>query len=135
MNKNSNSPMKKEPRAKRAKAQRPVAREPKDVLAELVEKLRGKLGVKATSASPAQGGPRVELGPNLDRLTVGVDLGDQWSHYCILGLHGETLSEGQIQTREAEVAEFFFILISSVSISPGANRIGSTTPFRVNCQF
>jgi len=21
--------------------------------------------------------------PNLDRLTVGVDLGDQWSHYCI----------------------------------------------------
>jgi transposase len=36
-----------------------------------------------------------------------VDLGDQWSHYCILGLQGETLSEGQLQTREAEVAEFF----------------------------
>ena len=41
------------------------------------------------------------------RLTVGVDLGDQWSHYWILGLQGETLSEGQLQTREAEVAEFF----------------------------
>ena len=25
-----------------------------------------------------------ELRPNLDRLTVGVDLGDQGSHYCIL---------------------------------------------------
>src|SRR5499427_7119332 len=99
--------MKNEQKAKRAKAQRPVQREPKEVLAELVEKLRGKLEVKATSASPAEVGPRAELGPNLDRLTVGVDLGDQWSHFCILGLHGETLSEGQLQTREAEVAEFF----------------------------
>ena len=38
---------------------------------------------------------------------MGVDLGDQRSHYCILGLQGETLSEGQVQTRQAEVAEFF----------------------------
>jgi hypothetical protein len=71
-----------------------------------VEKLRGKLEVKATSASPAEAGPRAELGPNLDRLTVGVDLGDQWSYFCILGLQGETLSEGQLRTSEAEVAEF-----------------------------
>ncbi len=35
--------------------------------------------------------------PNLDRLTVGVDLGDQWSNYCVLGLGGETLAEGQFQ--------------------------------------
>ena len=48
-----------------------------------------------------------ELSPNLDRLTVGVDLGDQWSHYCILDLQGETLSEGRLRTSEAEVAEFF----------------------------
>jgi hypothetical protein len=75
--------MKKEPRATRAKAQRPVQREPKEVLAELVEQLRGKLEVKATWASPAEAGSRAELSPNLDRLTVGVDLGDQWSHYCI----------------------------------------------------
>ena len=107
MKKNTNSPMKKEPRAKRAKARRPVQREPKEVLAELVEKLQGKLELKSTSASAAEAGPRAELGPNLDRLTVGVDLGDQWSHFCILGLQGETLSEGQLQTREAEVAEFF----------------------------
>jgi hypothetical protein len=99
--------MKKEQKAKRAKAWRPVQREPKEVLAELVEKLQGKLEVKATSASAAEAGPRAELGPNLDRVTVGVDLGDQRSHFCILGLQGETLSEGQLQTREAEVAEFF----------------------------
>ena len=107
MKKNSKSAMKKEQKAKRANAQRPVQREAKQVLAELVEKLRGKLELKATPARPAGAGPRAELGPNLDRLTVGVDLGDQWSHYCILGLQGERLSEGQLQTREAEVAEFF----------------------------
>ena len=45
--------------------------------------------------------------PNLDRLTVGVDLGDQWSNYCILGLGGETLTEGQFRTRRQEVGEFF----------------------------
>jgi transposase len=107
LKKNTKSPMKKEPRVTRAKAQGPVQREPKQVLAELVEKLQGRLEVKTTSASPAEAGARTELGPNLDRLTVGVDLGDQWSHFCILSLHGETLSEGQLQTREAEVAEFF----------------------------
>jgi len=99
--------MKKEPRAKRAKAQRPVQREPKEVLAELVEKLRGKLEGRATPASLGEARQRPELSPNLDRLTVGVDLGDQWSRYCILGLHGETLSEGALQTRQAEVTEFF----------------------------
>ena len=93
MKKNSNSPRKKEQGAKRAaKAQRPVQRETKEVLAELVQKLRGKLELKATSASQREAGPRGELSPNLDRLTVGVDLGDQRSHYCILGLQGETLS-------------------------------------------
>ena len=44
---------------------------------------------------------------NLDCLTVGVDLGDQWSQYCILGLEGETLAEGQLRTTKQDVAEFF----------------------------
>ena len=38
---------------------------------------------------------------------MGVDLGDQWSNYCILGLGGETLAEGQFRTQRQEVAEFF----------------------------
>ena len=113
MKKNSNSPMKKEQKAKRAKAQRPVQRETKEVLAELVEKLKGKLELKATAASLGEAPQRPELSPNLDRLTVGVDLGDQWSRYCILGLQGETLSEGPLQTRQAEIAEFFQALTAA----------------------
>ena len=59
----------------------------------------------ATSAGEKH--PSGELRPNLDRLTVGVDLGDQWSHYCILGLEGETLAEGQLRTNPQDGAEFF----------------------------
>jgi hypothetical protein len=44
LKKNTKSPVKKEQTAKRiAKARRPVQREPKEILAELVEKMRGKL--------------------------------------------------------------------------------------------
>ena len=110
MKKNSNSPTKKEPKeqtSKRTRLQRPVQRKTKEVLAELVEKLRGKLELKATPARLVEAGQRPELRPNLDRLTVGVDLGDQWSQYCILGLEGERLSEGQVGTTQADVAEFF----------------------------
>jgi len=82
-----------------------VQRGTKEVLAELVEKRRGKLELKTTSASPGEASQRPELSPNLGRLTVGVDLGDQWSHYCILGWQGETLSEGQLQTRQAGVSQ------------------------------
>jgi hypothetical protein len=82
----------------------------KEVLAELVEKLRGKLEPKTTPASRGDAGQRTELSPNLDRLTVGVDLGDQWSPYCILGLEGETLSEGQLQTTQVDVAQFFQVI-------------------------
>ena len=77
MKKNSKSPTKKEQTSKGMRSQRPVQRETKEVLAELVEKLRGKLELKAMPASPGQVGQQPELRANLDRLTVGVDLGDQ----------------------------------------------------------
>jgi transposase len=40
-------------------------------------------------------------------LTVGVDLGDQWSNYCILDLEGDTLAEGKLRTTQEEFSEFF----------------------------
>jgi len=82
-----------------------VQRDTKEVL---VGKLKEKLDPKKVAArSAGEEHPRGELRPNLDRLTVGVDLGDQWSHYCILGLEGETLTEGQVRTTPQDVAEFF----------------------------
>jgi len=84
-----------------------VQRETRDVRAEIVGKLNKKMDAKALSASVGEEHGRDAACPNLDRLTVGMDLGDQWSHYCILGLQGEALAEGQLRTRQQEMAEFF----------------------------
>jgi hypothetical protein len=77
LQKNSNSGKKSEPTAKRAKSSSTAHREPKEVLAELVGRLRKKLNQKVAAADSAEVQGRDELMPNLDRLTVGVDLGDQ----------------------------------------------------------
>ena len=108
MKRHNNSRKKSEPTAKPAKPPGPMRRDTKEVLAELVGKLKEKLDPKKVAApSTGEEHPRVELRPNFDRLTVGVDLGDQWSHYCILDLEGETLAEGQLRTTQEDIAEFF----------------------------
>jgi hypothetical protein len=80
LQKHNNSGKKSEPTSKRKKSRGPVQRDTKEVLAELVGKLKEKLDPKKVAATSAgekhQSG---ELRPNLDRLTVGVDLGDQGS--------------------------------------------------------
>jgi len=82
-------------------------RDSSEVMGELVSQLRQQLELKSVSVVEAARDERDAVSPNLDRLTVGVDLGDQWSNYCILGLAGETLAEGQFRTRREEVGEFF----------------------------
>jgi transposase len=85
-----------------------VQRDTKEVLAELVEKLKEKLDPKKVAApSTGEKHQSGELRPNLDRLMVGVDLGDQESHYCILGREAETLAEGQLRMTEEDLATFF----------------------------
>src|SRR5260370_36285351 len=112
--KHNNSAKKSEPTSKRAKSRGPVQRDTKEVLAELVGKLKGKLDpTKVAATSAGEKHQRGELRPNLDRLTVGVDLGDRWSQYCILGLAGETLAEGQLRTTQEDVREFFQALTAA----------------------
>jgi transposase len=106
LNKDNKIGRKSELGAKPAKTGNTGQRESKEVLAELVGRLREKLNPKMASATSRRG-RRGDLKPNLDRLTVGVDLGDQWSNYCILDLEGETLAEGKLRTREQDFAEFF----------------------------
>ncbi len=80
---------------KRTKMLGPVQRDAKEVLAEVLGKLTERLDAPAVSASAKENRRGNTVGPNRDRLTVGVDLGDRWSQYSILGLEGETLAEGQ----------------------------------------
>jgi hypothetical protein len=82
-------------------------------MAELVAKLSGRLEQKPAQEKAAEGKPKGAPAPNRDRLTVGVDLGDQWSNYCILGLEGETLAEGQWRTTREDVAAFFQALAAA----------------------
>jgi transposase len=108
LKKNSNSQTKSERNSKRMKASGPVQRNAKEVMAELVAKLTERLGAKPAQENATEAKPRSsEHAPNRDRLTVGVDLGDQWSNYCILGLEGETLAEGQLRTTQESFAELF----------------------------
>ena len=39
--------------------------------------------------------------------TIGIDLGDQWSHYCMLDESGEVTEEGRFRTTEAGVTKRF----------------------------
>jgi hypothetical protein len=49
-------------------------------MAELVAKLSEKLEPNPAQEKAAEGKSQVAPAPNRDRLTVGVDLGDQWSN-------------------------------------------------------
>jgi transposase len=105
MKKHSNSLKKSEPDAKRAKLEA-IQRNSREVMTDLVAKLARQFDGEVLPAVDRKSG-RDEVRPNLNRLTVGVDLGDQWSNYCILGLSGETLAEGQFRTTWEETSEFF----------------------------
>jgi transposase len=120
--KHSNSVKKSESPMKRRNPRAEERRDSSAVMAELVSQLRQQLETKSVPAAESAGDERDAVRPNLDRLTVGVDLGDQWSNYCILGLGGETLREGQFRTRRQEVGEFFQgLAISRVVIEVGTH--------------
>src|ERR1022692_3482477 len=93
MKKDSNSLKTSEAHARRRKLGAAVERKPQEGMAELVAKLAQQLDEEIVPAAEGKKGERDRVRPNLDRLTGGVDLGDQWSNYCILGLSGEALAE------------------------------------------
>jgi transposase len=103
---NNNSQTKNQRTLKPAKARGSVQRDAKEVMAELLAKLTEQLE-PSTRGNATRGEQSNMLAPNRDRLTAGVDLGDKWSNYCILGLEGETLSEGQFRTTPQDFTEFF----------------------------
>jgi transposase len=107
LKKNSNAQTNMDRAGKPGKTRGPVQRDAKEVMAELVAKLSQRLEPRPATPSAGDGRQQSMLGPNRERLTVGVDLGDKWSNFCILGLDGEKLTEGQLQTTQPDFAEFF----------------------------
>src|ERR1039457_5974069 len=105
MKKDSNSLKQSEAQAKRRKSGVVVERKPQDVMAELVARLAEPLAVTIVPAVEETKGDRDRLRPNLDRFTVGVELCEQWSNDGRVGLGGDTLSDGQVRTRNQETAE------------------------------
>ena len=82
---NSNSQTNSDRAGKPGKARGSVQRDAKEVMAELVARLSQKLEPRSAGARVGEGRQQNLPGPNRDRLTVGVDLGDQWSNFCIVG--------------------------------------------------
>jgi len=104
---NSNSQTNSDRAGKPGKACGPVQRDAKEVMAELVARLSQKLEPRSAGARAGEGRQQDLPGPNRDRLTVGVDLGDKWSNFCIVGLDGEKLTEGELRTTQEDFAELF----------------------------
>jgi transposase len=113
MKKHSNSAKQYELSAKRPQSQVSALQDSREAMTELVAKLTNQLNGERLAVIRSQDEGRSAACPNLNGLTVGVDLGDQWSNYCILGLSGETLAEGQFPTKRQEVTEFFQGLATS----------------------
>jgi len=63
------------------------------------------------------------------KITIGIDLGDQKSHYCILDPEGEVLSEGTVRTTESGFAQQFQrmahsrIVLETGTHSPWVSRL------------
>ena len=75
MKKHSKSRQRSEASTKRVKSRGPVQRDVKEVMAEVLGKLTGKLDAPTVSTRAQENRKGNTVRPNLDRLTVGVDLG------------------------------------------------------------
>jgi len=128
LKKHSKSSQRSEATLKRTKVRGPVQRDAREVMAEVLGKLTGNLDTPAVTTSVKENRRGKTVDPNLDRLTVGVDLGDRWSQYCILGLKGETLAEGQLRTTQEDLRECFQAMtVARVVIEVGTHRLGCRT--------
>ena len=107
MKKNDKTQTKKSPAGKGGTGRGPIQRDAKEVMAELVAKLSQRLEPGSATATVGERKQQASLGPNRDRVTVGVDLGDRWSDFCVLGLDGEILTEGKLRTTREDFAELF----------------------------
>jgi transposase len=51
--------------------------------------------------------PKMEAGCAKPEMTVGLDMGDRYSHYCLLNADGQVVEEGRMQSTEAALRRHF----------------------------
>jgi transposase len=93
----------------------------KEVVAELIRRLNELVGLSAQQAEQDGEGEEqagTEHGPkrwemNLTRLTIGVDLGDKKSNFCIMTPAGKVVTEGKVDTEREAIRELFEPMASS----------------------
>lgn len=58
------------------------------------------------------------------QVTIGIDIGDQWSHYCTLSDGGEVIEEGRFRTTSTALAQHFADIDSiRIAIENGTHSI------------
>jgi transposase len=67
-----------------------------------VQKRRPALKKRSTNQSPKRQEVRKQ-----DRVTIGLDLGDKKSRYCVLNGNGDVVETGNVETMKAKMAERF----------------------------
>jgi len=81
--------------------------------------------MKKRSSSQKIQKARVKTKRAQESVTIGMDLGDRTSRYCMLGSEGESLREGQVQTSKAGMLEAF----GSLGRARIAIEVGTHSPW------
>jgi transposase len=64
-------------------------------------------------------------------MTIGIDLGDVWSHYSTLNEDGEVVGRGRFRTSPSGVEKWFTDLPPvRIAMEAGRTRSGSASSFR-----
>jgi hypothetical protein len=67
-----------------------------------------------------------------EQITIGIDLGDRFSHCCVLGPDGRILTEGRLRSNRETMARHFRDLPPSrIAIEVGTHWRWLTTPDEV----
>ena len=81
--------------------------------------------MKKRSSSQKSQKPTVKNKGTKERVTIGMDLGDKTSRYCVLSHEGEILREGQVPTTKAGMVEAF----GSLGPARIAIEVGTHSPW------
>ena len=81
--------------------------------------------MKKRNSSQKSQKPTVKTKGIQERVTIGMDLGDKTSRYCMLSNEGEILREGQVTTTKAGMVETF----GSLGQTRIAIEVGTHSPW------